>query len=195
MAPASAGRYAQLLVEHTALPAAARASDTVAKPMWITLYDVSRDGIGIVPWFFALMWIAGIIGGALFVLTSPIGRLFLALWLTFWLVAGGFGLGYSVFYNFAANVHALKAGSCQIVEGPIANFHPQNIMRKGDSEHFVVAGHEFTYEYDNLGGGGLRSSKSFRVPLKEGLYVKVWYRGGIICRLEASPRLSSSLTQ
>ena len=51
--------------------------------MWITLYDVSRDGIGIVPWFFALMWIAGIIGGALFVLTSPIGRLFLALWLTF----------------------------------------------------------------------------------------------------------------
>jgi hypothetical protein len=39
----------------------------------------------------------------------------------------------------------------------------------------------------------LRSSKSFRVPLKEGLYVRVWHRHGIICRLDASPSMSSSL--
>ena len=172
---------------------AARASDTAGNAMWITLYDVSRDGIGFIPWFLALMWIAGIIGGGLFLLISPIGRFFLTLWFVFWVVAGGFGLGYGVFYNYAANVHALKAGSCQIAEGPIESFHPQNIMRKGDDEHFVVAGHEFTYEYDNLGGGGLRSSKTFRVPLRDGLYVKVWYRGGIICRLDAAQSVSSSL--
>jgi hypothetical protein len=161
--------------------------------MWITLYDVSRDGIGFIPWLLALFWVAGIIGGALFVLISPTGRFFLSLWLTFWLVAGGFGLGYGVFHNYAANVHALKAGSCEIAEGPIENFHPQNIMRKGDSEHFVVGGHEFRYDYDNLGSGGLRSSKTFRLPLREGLYVRVWHRHGIICRLDASPPLSSSL--
>jgi hypothetical protein len=152
---------------------------------WITLYDVSRDGIGIIPWFLALSWVAGIIGGALFVMKSPIGRLFLSLWMIFWVVAGGFGLGY-VFYSYTANVHALKAGTCEIGEGPIANFHPQNIMRKGDTEHFVLSGREFRYDYNNIGGGGLRSSKSFRMPLRDGLYVKVWSRGGIICRLDAS---------
>jgi energy-coupling factor transporter transmembrane protein EcfT len=161
---------------------------------WITLYDVSRDGIGIIPWFLALMWIAGIIAGGIFVKKSPIGRIFLSLWLVFWLLLGGFGIGWSIFYHYAANVHALKAGSCQIAEGPIANFHPQNIMRKGDTEHFVVGGRQFRYDYDNLGGGGLRSSKSFRVPLKEGLYVKVWHRQGIICRIDASTRLTTPLT-
>jgi hypothetical protein len=154
--------------------------------MWITLYDVSRDGIGSIPWLLAAFWVAGIIGGGLFVLISPIGRLFLSLCLTFWLVAGGFGLGYGVFNNYAANVHALKAGSREIAEGPIESFHLQNIMRKGDSEHFVVGGYEFRDDDDNLGGGGLRSSKSFHVPLKEGLYVKVWHRHVTICRLDAS---------
>jgi hypothetical protein len=89
--------------------------------MWITLYDVSRDGIGFIPWLLAAFWVAGIIGGGLFVL----------IWLTFWLVAGGFGLGYGVFNNYAANVHALKAGSREIAEGPIESFHLQTIMRKG----------------------------------------------------------------
>lgn len=97
--------------------------------------------------------------------------------------------------NYAANVYALKAGTCQIAEGPIKSFHPQNIMRKGDSEHFAVGGDEFRYDYDNLGRGGLRSSKSFRIPLRDGLHVKVWYRGGIICRVDASPSLSSSLAR
>lgn len=160
---------------------------------WITLYDVARDGIGIVPWILALLWMAGVIGGGIFVLISPIGRLFLLLWFIFWLAAGGFGLGYSVFYNYAANIYALKTDSCQIAEGPIESFHPQNIMRKGDHEHFVVSGREFRYDYDNLGGGGMRSSKSFRLPLKEGLYVRVWHRHGIICRLDAAPSLSTSL--
>lgn len=154
--------------------------------MWITLFDISRDGIGFIPWFLALMWVAGIIAGAMFLLISPIGRFFLALWMLLWLGLGGFGIGY-VFHNYAANLYALKAGTCTIAEGPIENFHPQNIMRKGDEEHFVVSGHEFRYDYDNLGGGGLRSSKSFRVPLREGLYVKVWYRDGIVCRIDASP--------
>jgi hypothetical protein len=160
---------------------------------WITLYDVSRDGIGFIPWFIATTWTAGIIGGGIFFKKSPGARLFLSLWLIFWLVVGGFGIG-NVFYNYAANLRALRSGSCQVTEGPITNFHPQNIMRKGDTEYLVVAGHEFTYDYDNLGGSGLRSSKSFRVPLKDGMHVKVWYRRGIICRIDASPPLSSSLT-
>lgn len=160
--------------------------------MWITLYDVSRDGIGIIPWFLAAIWVAGISGGGMLLKKSPIARLFLSLWLAFWLAAGGVGYG-NVFYQYSANLRALRTGSCEIAEGTIANFHPENVMRKGDSEHFVVAGHEFTYSSGNLGGSGLRSSKSFRVPLKEGLYVRVWHRHGIICRLDAFPPQSSSL--
>ena len=79
--------------------------------MWITLYDVSRDGIGIIPWFLAAFWVGGIIGGVITLKRVPTGRLFLSLWLTFWLVAGGFGIAGGVFYNYAANLHALKAGS------------------------------------------------------------------------------------
>jgi hypothetical protein len=67
-------------------------------------------------------------------------------------------------------------------------------MKKGDSEHFFVGGREFQYSNANLGGSGLRSSKSFKVPLQNGLYVKLWHRHGIICRLDASTKLTSSLT-
>jgi hypothetical protein len=159
--------------------------------MWITLYDVSRDGIGIIPWFLAAIWVAGIVGGGMLLKKSPIARLFLSLWLVFWLVAGGVGYG-NVFYQYAANRRALKAGSCQITEGPIENFHRQNPWKKGDSEKFVVGRHEFSYSSANLGGSGLRSSANFKLPLSNGLYVKIWYRGGIICRLDAYPPLSSS---
>jgi len=159
---------------------------------WITLYSVSRDGIGIIPYFLVLIWLAGIVGAAIAIKKSSPRRLFLYFWLAFWLAAGGLGYG-NVFYQFAANLRALKAGACVIAEGPIEYLHRQNPMKKGDSEHFVVDGHEFEYSSANLGGSGLRSSKSFRVPLRDGLYVKVWYRGGIICRLDAAQSLSSSL--
>ena len=160
--------------------------------MWITLYDVSRDGIGVIPWFLAAIWVAGIIFGGISIKKNPIGRFFVSLWLVFWLVAGGFGYG-GVFYQYAANLRALRTGSYETLEGPIENLHRQNPMKKGDSEHFVVDGREFEYSSANLGGSGLRSSTNFKVALKNGLYVKLWHRGGIIYRLDASPPQSSSL--
>jgi hypothetical protein len=159
---------------------------------WITLYDVTRDGLGVIRWVFALLWIGGIIGAIVAIKKESAARLFLSFWLLFWLVAGGIGFG-NVFFQYSANVRALRGGTCEQVEGFIASFHPQNIMQKGDSEHFAVSGHEFEYDYDNLGGGGLRSSKNFPLPLRDGLYVKVWYRRGVICRLDAAPNLSTSL--
>jgi hypothetical protein len=150
---------------------------------WITLYDVSRDGIGIIPYFLALIWVAGIVGAAIALKKGP-ARLFVWLWLAFWLVAGGVGYG-NVFYQYAANRRALRAGTCQTTEGFIENFHRQNPMKKGDSEHFVVAGRQFEYSSGNLGGSGMRSSAGFRAPLREGLYVRIWHRHGIICRLDA----------
>jgi hypothetical protein len=98
---------------------------------WITLYDVSRDGIGIIPWFLALIWIAGIIGGGIFIKRSPNARLFVSLWMFFWLAAGGLGYG-NVFYQYAANRRALKEGSCEITEGSITKLHRQNPTKKGD---------------------------------------------------------------
>ncbi len=161
--------------------------------MWITLYDVSRDGIGIIPYFLAALWVAGIIGGGIMLKRNPTARVFLSLWMIFWLVAGSVGYG-NVFYQYEANLRALRTNSCETVEGPIENLHRQNPMKKGDIEHFVVDGHEFQYSSATLGGSGLRSSKSFRVPLKDGLYVRIWHRRGIICRLDASPPLSGALT-
>ena len=161
--------------------------------MWITLYSVSRDGIGFIPWFFAVMWLAGIIGGVIAITTTPFFRGFMFLWLLLWCGMGGLGIG-NVFYQYSANLRALKAGSCEVVEGPIENLHRQNVMLKGDNEHFVVGSRQFQYSDGNLSGSGLRSSKSFKVPLENGLYVKLWHRHGIICRLDACTKLSSSLT-
>ena len=161
--------------------------------MWITLYSVSRDGIGFIPWFFAVMWLAGIIGGVIAITTTPFFRGFMFLWLLLWCGMGGLGIG-NVFYQYSANLRALKAGSCEVVEGPIENLHRQNVMLKGDNEHFVVGSRQFQYSDGNLSGSGLRSSKSFKLPLENGLYVKLWHRHGIICRLDASPRVSSSFT-
>ena len=161
---------------------------------WTTLYDVSRDGIGVIPWFLAASWIAGIIAGGIAYQKSLVTRRFLVPWLIFWCAAGGLGYG-NVFHQYAANLRALKAGSCETVEGPIQNLHRENPMKKGDSEHFVVSGRAFQYSSGNLGGSGLRSSRNFKVPLKDGLYVKIWVRRGIICRLDAAAsRLSSSFT-
>jgi hypothetical protein len=153
-------------------------------PSWITLYDVTRDGNGIVPWILALLWVAAIAGGVTAVKKSPAGRLFVSLWLVFWVIAGGVGFG-NVFYQYESNFRALRRGTCETTEGFVENFHRQNPMKKGDTEHFALAGREFRYSSANLGGSGLRSSAGFTVPLRDGLYVKVWHRHGIICRLDA----------
>lgn len=151
---------------------------------WITLYDVSRDGIGILPWLFALFWIAMIVVISLALRNRDNRRIALSIWLAAWLLMGGFGLG-NVFYQYFANIHALKTGACQIVEGPIAGFHPEDHRRKSE-EQLMVGGRMFRYSSSNLGGGGLRSSSAFTPPLRDGLYVKIWYRNDVICRLEAS---------
>jgi hypothetical protein len=95
---------------------------------------------------------------------------------------GGVGVG-NMFYRYAANYRALRNGSCEITEGRIAKFRP--ISGKGGYEEFEVSGHHFGYAYNNLGGSGLRFSGAFLVPLRNGLYVKIWHREGVICRLDA----------
>src|SRR5262245_48194715 len=146
---------------------------------WITLYDVSRDGIGFIPWFGAGMWLAGICGGAVAFTRSREGkmvRVFLFCWLAFWIIMGGFGFG-NVLYRYAANYHALKTGSCRIVEGPMMNFRRQDPYQK-TYEEFVVSGQKFAYSESNLGGGGLRNSDRFILPLADRRYVRTWSRGG-----------------
>jgi len=157
---------------------------------WVTLYDVSRNGIGIIPWFFAVMWLVGLCAGGIAFKAFGTAfrktqiRFFLPLWLAAWALIGGVGVG-NVFYQYAANYHALKADACSTTEGSIVNFHRQNPLLRGDSERFVVNGHPFEYSSANLGGGGLRDSASFRPALENGLYVRIWYRDSIICRLDA----------
>jgi hypothetical protein len=151
---------------------------------WLTQYDVSRDGIGLIPWFFAAMWLAGICAGGVGFKKTQAGRGFLSVWLFAWVVMGGVGIG-NIFYQYVANYHALRAGSCTIVEGPVINFHRQNPWKKGDSESFSVRGHQFSYSAAMLGGGGLRNSDTFSLPLENGLYVRIWYRRHTICRFDA----------
>ena len=150
---------------------------------WTTLYDVSRDGIGLTPWLLVMMWIAGICAGAIAIKRSPIGRVFITFWLVAWVLMGGVGFG-NIFYQYEQNRHALKAALCRIVEGEISNFHRQVPFKKGDSERFTVGGEEFSYSNGNLGSGGLRSSASFNIPLAEGLNVRIWSRNKVICRLD-----------
>ncbi|HYM21813.1 MAG TPA: hypothetical protein VEU08_01335 [Vicinamibacterales bacterium] len=126
---------------------------------WTTVYDVSRDGIGIIPWIIALVWLAGLGFGlvlALGTLVLRFGRALAILWLTGWTVMGGVGVG-NMFYQYAANVRALHGGTCELAEGHISRFHRQNIGEKS-SEHFVVGGREFRYSRDNLANSALRDS-------------------------------------
>ncbi|PYU25097.1 MAG: hypothetical protein DMG30_06260 [Acidobacteria bacterium] len=56
-------------------------------------------------------WIAGIVGGGIALKKFIIGRRFIFPWLVFWSIAGGVGYG-NVFYPYAANLCALRTGSC-----------------------------------------------------------------------------------
>ena len=155
---------------------------------WTTVYDVSRDGIGIIPWIIALVWLAGLGFGlvlALGTLVLRFGRALAILWLTGWTVMGGVGVG-NMFYQYAANVRALHGGTCELAEGHISRFHRQNIGEKS-SEHFVVGGREFRFSRDNLANSALRDSTGFTVPLMEGTDVRIWHRDGAICRMDARP--------
>ena len=153
----------------------------------IVLYDVIRDGIGYTPWLLMIAWATGAVVVGRAFLREPKQRAGAVLWLTVWVGLGGFGFG-NVVTQYLKNRSALRAGTGQISEGTLQQFHRQT-HAKGSQESFVVGGTQFEYSDSNLGGGGMRSSQGFDPPLENGLYVKVTTRGKVIIRLEcmASP--------
>ena len=155
---------------------------------WIVLYDVSRDGIRAFPTLpFLLLWIAGDLAAASSLRTRAARRqapVLLWIWLLAWNVGWGFAITTQLSW-YVRNETALKTGNVKIAEGAVTGFHRQDYSKKGDLEQFTINGELFRYSNAVLGSGGMRSSKGFDPPLQEGLYVKVYYRDGVILKVEA----------
>lgn len=79
---------------------------------------------------------------------------------------------------------ALISGQYQVVEGRVSGFHPMP-ARRHDHEHFTVNGVRFEYSHDSV-SACFNDDAASGGPIREGLPVRVTYRGNCILRLEVA---------
>jgi hypothetical protein len=77
---------------------------------------------------------------------------------------------------------ALSAGKAQYVEGPVENFVPMPYTGHA-MESFTVKGVPFSYS-DYVVTSGFNNTASHGGPIRSGLYVRIWYLGNDILKLE-----------
>jgi hypothetical protein len=97
-----------------------------------------------------------------------------------WTAVAGIGIAGG---NIRA-IHDLKAGRCQVLEGPVENFRPLPIGAHG-FESFSVHGVSFQYS-DGVVIPGFNNTASHRGPIRQGLWVRLCERDGQILRLEVA---------
>ncbi len=85
--------------------------------------------------------------------------------------------------HWSALVRALKNGDCRTVEGEVKSFHPRSVTPENAPESFCVADVCFSYIARDL-TPHFNLTKAEGSPLENGVYVKVWYSGRDILRLE-----------
>ena len=69
--------------------------------------------------------------------------------------------------------------------GVVAEFHSEITRKTGHVyESFVVNGRQFNFSVASPGSGGLDARARTPLPLHDGSYVKVWFRGDDICRVD-----------
>lgn len=77
---------------------------------------------------------------------------------------------------------ALVSGKAQYVEGTVQDFIPMPYQGHAN-ESFDVNGVPFHYS-DYVVGGGFNNSSSHGGPIHAGLYVRIWYSGNNILKLQ-----------
>ena len=157
------------------------------------VYDVTKDGwaVLLVPaWGIGFILIGCILPRLTRhkVLRSPkwIQNWFPAVWLGFaslWTLVAFISVG----SNFWTDYSVLSSGHAQFIEGPVENFVPMPVTGHA-LEWFDVKGVQFSYS-DYVVTPGFNHTSSHGGPIREGLYVRIWYRGNDILKLE-TPRAS-----
>lgn len=92
------------------------------------------------------------------------------------------GASLSIFGQYWRDYSILKSGKASFVEGPVENFVPMPVTGHA-MESFTVKGVPFSYS-DYVITSGFNNTESHGGPIHEGLYVRVWYRGNDILKLE-----------
>jgi len=77
---------------------------------------------------------------------------------------------------------ALREGHASVVEGSVENFVPMPYTGHA-MESFTVGGVHFAYS-DYVVTAGFNNTRSHGGPIQSGRYVRVWYVGGDIVRLQ-----------
>lgn len=97
-------------------------------------------------------------------------------------ILGAFGMTYGGYRDL---VEDYQTGNFEIAEGFVNNFVP---MPKGGKpyESFTVDGVSFTYSDYNI-VPGFNNTRSHGGPIEEGIFVRVYYIGNSIIRLEVEP--------
>jgi hypothetical protein len=160
----------------------------MSDPGFTVAYDISQSGARVF-WFPAFGLIFVLIGLCLpwltrnQILRGPIWMLpwFPVAWLSFavfWTVTAFFAIG----YQYLHDRYTLNSGEAKYVEGVVENFVPMPYTGHAD-ESFTVNG--VTFSYSDYGvTPGFNNTASHGGPIKQGLYVRIWYVGDDILKLE-----------
>jgi len=153
------------------------------------IYDITREGPGAIRVIMLLGWLAGIAGAVWTFRKAPRGKrpvLLVALWLPGWLALGGFAVGI-VFVGHFRNRAWAASGSCEVVEGPVSAYHPQDHSKKGDYETLSVDGHTWQYA-DFVLSPGYRGKPPIQSLVTPGTCVRITSHDGNILKLEVLER-------
>ena len=92
----------------------------------------------------------------------------------------------ATYAEYRSLLSAYETGSYDVVEGRVDDFVPMPRDRR-PNESFSVNGVKFSYSDFHL-SSGFNNTSSYGGAIAQGLYVRVYYIGGTIIRLETEPR-------
>lgn len=156
-----------------------------------TVFDVTQSGYR--QWWFPAAGLIFIVVGLALPFLIRIGFFRRpAAWMESWFPAvfvgfavlwtlGSLALTATDYLGLAAD---LRHGRCEVVEGVVEQFDPMPYEGHKD-ESFVVGGHRFHYS-DYEVSAGFNQSASHGGPIREGLPVRIHYRGDEIAKLEVA---------
>jgi hypothetical protein len=165
---------------------------------YTTVFDVTRTGFR--QWSFAAFGLIFIVVGLALPTLIRLGifrkppplmqkwfpRIFLG-FAIFW-TATSFIATYG---DYRAAVYAMRSNEAKFVEGAVTQFIPMPYTGHA-MESFVVQGVRFEYS-DYVITAGFNNAASHGGPIREGLPVRIWYRGNEILRLDVAKRPNQAM--
>ncbi|MCE9588880.1 MAG: hypothetical protein K8R57_11280 [Verrucomicrobia bacterium] len=153
------------------------------------VYDLIENGSS--EWIFPAIGITFIAFGIVFIVFR--GWLYPSALQSLTFAFVGFGILWTIlalfFTTFSHNKlsKALRENRCLITEGVVTEFNPMPLSGHG-YESFIVSGNKFQYS-DYIISPGFRKTQAHGGTVRKGVYVRVYYVGNDIARLEiGSPR-------